>query len=148
MTDHMASASHESDTRSSTRGRGFPRVVAYLGGTGFVALGAWAMVAPRAFFEAVACFEPYNQHFLQDIGAFQIGLGAVLLLAGAAARADGLAVALLGVGVGALLHTVSHILGRDLGGNPATDIPTFAMLTVLLLAAGALRWRHARGPAH
>jgi hypothetical protein len=40
------------------------------------------MVDPRSFFTALAAFEPYNQHFIQDIGAFQIGLGAVLLLAG------------------------------------------------------------------
>ena len=133
-------------TRASTLGHGFPRAVALLGGSGFAALGMWAMLAPRAFFEAVARFEPYNQHFLQDIGAFQVGLGAVLILAATAARADGLAVALLGVGVGAALHTLSHLIGRDLGGNPQTDIPAFALMALLLLAAGGLRWRHARGP--
>ena len=135
------------DTRAATLGRAFPRAIALLGGAGFVALGAWAMMAPRAFFEAVARFEPYNQHFLQDIGAFQIGLGAVLLLAAAAIRADGLAVALLGVGVGAAFHLLSHLIGRDLGGTPQTDIPTFAFMTLLLLAAGAIRWRDARRPA-
>ncbi len=132
-------------TATSTLGQGIPRAVAILGGLGFVALGAWAMVAPRAFFEAVAAFEPYNQHLLQDIGAFQVGLGAVLLLA--AARADVLVVALIGVGVGAALHTVSHIVGRDLGGNPATDIPTFALMALLLLAAGVARWQHIRRSA-
>ena len=100
---------------------------------------------PRSFFDAVARFEPYNRHFLQDIGAFQVGLGAVLLLAGVPRRADGLAIALVGVGVGAALHVVSHVVGRDLGGTPATAIPSFAALAVLLLAAGGLRRRHARG---
>ena len=141
-------AERRSNTRSSRLGRGSPRAVALLGGAGFVALGAWAMVAPRAFFDAVARFEPYNQHFLQDIGAFQIGLGAVLLLAAAITRADALAVALVGVGIGAVFHTLSHIVGLDLGGNPQTDIPTFALMALLLLAAGLARWRHARGPAH
>jgi hypothetical protein len=135
------------DTRLSTLAQGFPRAVALLGGAGFAALGAWAMLAPRAFFEAVARFEPYNQHFLQDIGAFQIGLGAVLLLAGVAVRADALAVALLGAGVGAAFHLLSHLIGRDLGGTPQTDIPTFALMALLLLAAGVVRWRAARGPA-
>ncbi len=135
------------DTRAATLGRGFPRAIALLGGAGFVALGLWALVAPRAFFGAVARFEPYNQHFLQDIGAFQVGLGAVLLLAAAVARTDALAVALLGVGVGAALHTLSHLIGRDLGGNPQTDIPTVAFMTLLLLAAGVVRWRDARRPA-
>jgi len=122
-----------------------PRAVAIVGGVTFMAVGVWAMVDPPSFFEAIAAFEPFNQHFVQDLGAFQIGLGAVLLLAGIPGRADGLTVALVGVGVGAALHAVSHIVGRDLGGTPQTDIPLFGAMAVLLLAAGALRWRHQRG---
>ncbi len=124
-----------------------PRTVAIIGGVGFVALGVWAMVDPRSFFDAVATFEPYNQHFLQDIGAFQVGLGAVLLLAGVPARADGLTVALVGVGVGAALHAVSHIVGQDLGGTPMRDIPAFAGVAVLLLTGGWFRRRQTRGSA-
>src|SRR5262245_39113176 len=86
--------------------------VAVLKGLQCVVLGAWAMVAPRSFFDQVAAFEPYSQHVLQDVGAFQVGLGAVLLLA------DARAVALLGVGAGAALHALSHLVGRDLGGRP------------------------------
>ena len=99
------------------------------------------MIDPRSFFAALAAFEPYNQHFLQDIGAFQVGLGAVLLLAGVPTRSDGLTIALGGVGIGSALHTVSHVIGRDLGGTPETDIPTFALMTVLLVGAAWLRWR-------
>ena len=119
-----------------------PRIVALVLGGAFAALGAWAMVDPESFFASLATFEPYNQHFLQDIGAFQAGLGAVLVLAGARRRADGLAVGLVGAGVGAALHTLSHVVGRELGGAPETDIPTFAIMAALLLGAGALRWRH------
>jgi hypothetical protein len=43
--------------------------------------GAWAFVFPRSFYDHVATFEPYNRDFLHDIGAFTIGLGAVMLLA-------------------------------------------------------------------
>ncbi|HEV2126571.1 MAG TPA: hypothetical protein VGW38_27750 [Chloroflexota bacterium] len=137
----------ESSTQSSALGHRLPRVIAIISGTAFVALGVWAMVDPRSFFDALAKFEPYNQHFLQDIGAFQVGLGVVLLLAGVPARADGLTVALVGVGIGTALHTISHIVGRDLGGTPETDIPTFAIMAVLLLTAGAFRWRYARRSA-
>ena len=145
-TDHPT-ATGTGDTRAPTLGQVFPRAVALVGGAAFVALGAWAMIAPRAFFDSVAVFEPYNRHFLQDIGAFQVGLGAVLLLAAALPRADALAVALLGVGIGAALHVLSHLIGTDLGGNPEADIPTFALIAVLLLAAGVTRWRYAGGPA-
>ena len=145
MADPMAA--RESAAPSSAFGHGFPLAVAIVGGVGFVALGAWAMVDPRSFFDALARFESYNRHFLQDIGAFQIGLGVVLLLASLPVRADGLAVALLGVGVGATLHTVSHVVGHDLGGTPETDIPFFAVLAILLLVAGGFRWRYQRGSA-
>ena len=86
-------------------------------------------------------FEPYNQHFLQDIGAFQIGLGATLLLAGLVPRLTALTVALVGVGVGAAMHALSHIIGIDLGGKPATDIPLFSLVAVALLWAGVVTWR-------
>ena len=136
-----AMAAHERDRQSAALEHWVPRAVAIIGGVGFVALGLWAMVAPRSFFDALATFEPYNRHFLQDIGAFQIGLGAVLLLAVLPGRVDGLALALLGVGIGATFHFISHIVGRDLGGSPETDIPVFGVIALLLLAAGALRWR-------
>ena len=124
----------------------FPRVVAGLGGLVIGALGVWALIAPRSFFDTVATFQPYNQHFVQDAGAFQVGLGAVLLLAALPTYADGLAVALLGVGVGSALHTASHVIGRDLGGNPSTDIPALAALSIILLVAGWVRQRQVRQP--
>ena len=129
---------------SVQRRRWFPRAIGVVGGLAFLAFGVWAMVGPESFFAAVAAFEPYNQHFLQDIGAFQIGLGAVLLLAAIPAQADALVVGLLGVGVGAAAHGISHVVGRDLGGTPEVDIPLFAGLAVLLLAAGLMRWREWR----
>ncbi len=135
------------DRQATTHGHRFPLVVAIGGGFGFVARGAWAMVDPRSFFDTLATFEPYNQHFLQDIGAFQIGLGAVLLIACMPIRVDRLAGALLGVGVAAAFHAVSHIVSHDLGGTPETDIPFFAVLAVLLLAAAGLRLRNERGSA-
>jgi hypothetical protein len=135
----------EIETRKSGIGAWLPRVIAIGGGAGFLAAGLWAMVDPHSFFEALARFEPYNQHFLQDIGAFQVGLGVVLLIAGLSPGADGLTVALLGVGVAAALHFVSHVVGRELGGAPERDIPVFAAMAVALLVAGAWRWSQVRG---
>ncbi len=120
---------------------GFPRIVALLAGLFFLGLGLWAMASPGTFFDTLATFDPYNEHFVQDIGAFQIGLGVVLLIPAALGRADGLTVALLGVGLGSAAHTVSHLLGTDLGGTPQVDIPFFAIVTALLLVGGILRWR-------
>ena len=121
-------------------GRDWPWYVGAASGLLFLALGVWAMAGPESFFDRVATFEPYNQHFVQDIGAFQIGLGAVLLLAVGVRRPDALTVALLGVGIGSAAHVVSHLIGHDLGGTPETDIPVFSIATALLLGAGVAQW--------
>ena len=104
-------------------GWGYPRVVAAAAGAFLVTLGIWAMVDPRTFFDGPATFEPYNRHFLMDIGAFQIGLGAVLLLAVLGPGTDTLAVVLLGVGTGLAFHLLSHALTSDEGGTPETRHP-------------------------
>ncbi len=123
----------------------YPRIIATVGGATLVGLGVWAMAGPGSFFDTLATFDPYNRHLIQDIGAFQIGLGTVLLLAAAPRRADGLAVGLLGVGVGMVAHTLSHAVGTDLGGTPAVDIPVFSLLAGLLLAGGLVRINASKG---
>lgn len=117
------------------------RTVTLIGAAFFVGFGLWAFLAPQSFFEQLAMFEPYNVHFLHDVGAFQVGLGAVLALAAFPDRVDGLAAALLGVGTGALVHVIGHVIDSGLGGTPSTDIPTLGILTVVLLAAGIARQR-------
>ena len=87
--------------------------------------------------------KPYNAHFIQDLGAFQIGLGLTLVLA-ALVTSDALVAGLIGVGGGALLHVVSHLLSFNDGGNPGLDIPSLSILGVLLLIAGVMRWRQIR----
>ncbi|HWH31528.1 MAG TPA: hypothetical protein VNU01_02525 [Egibacteraceae bacterium] len=121
------------------RARSAATIVAGLVGLFLVVAGLWAFLAPRPFFDALAVFEPYNAHFIRDIGAFQIGLGAVLLLA--LRLEDALTVALGGVGAGALFHAAAHVIDRDLGGTPATDIPFFGVMAVVLLAAAFTRRR-------
>lgn len=119
----------------------FPKIVGVTAGLSFLLFGVWAMAAPESFFDRIALFEPYNQHLFQDVGAFQIGLGAVLLLASLRPQLPTMPVALFGTGAGATAHAVSHVIGRDLGGRPSSDIPTFVLMAVLLLAAGAVSIR-------
>jgi len=128
------------DSRSAER---FVRVVAIGVGLVFVGAGVWAFVAPRSFFANAAAFEPYNAHFIRDIGAFQLGLGAVLLLS--VWVRDALLAALAGVAVGAVAHLMAHIVDRHAGGAPALDIPMFGLLAVLLVAAAITRARRVPG---
>lgn len=123
---------------------GWTRVVAGVGAAAFLVFGLWAFADPESFFDEVATFEPYNQHLVQDIGAFQIGLGAVLLLAAVVPRPDAVAVALIGAGIGSAVHVLSHVIGHDLGGTPEVYIPVFTVLTGVLLVPGLLRWSGTR----
>ncbi len=117
----------------------FVRLVAVGVGLVFIGAGVWAFAAPRSFFENAAAFEPYNAHFIRDIGAFQLGLGAVLLL-GVWIR-DALLAALAGVAVGAVAHVGAHVIDRHAGGQPVVDLPMFGLLAVLLVAAAVVRGR-------
>lgn len=96
---------------------------------------------PLSFFDGIVTYDPYNQHFIQDLGAFQIGLGAVLLLVLLFPAMDAMTVALLGIGLGTAAHALSHAIGHDLGGNPGRDISMFTIIALLLLVAGARRVR-------
>lgn len=133
MSQHTAAAARPVAT--------WVRAVALIAAAFLVGFGLWAFLAPQSFFEQLAMFEPYNVHFLHDIGAFQVGLGAVLALAAFPERFDGLAAALLGVGAGGLLHAIGHVIDSDLGGSPSTDIPSLGILALVLLAAGIARQR-------
>lgn len=129
-------------SRDASTDDGLVRWVTILGGAAFLLFGLWAFGAPQSFFDTLATFEPYNEHLIRDIGAFQIGLGAVLLLVAFLADAHG--AALLGVGIGAAFHAVGHVIDRDLGGSPFTDIPTFTLIALVLLWVGARQLRSAR----
>ena len=57
------------------------RVIAVLAGVFLVGFGIWAFLSPSTFYSSIALFPPYNQHFLHDVGAFQVGLGIAFALA-------------------------------------------------------------------
>lgn len=120
------------------------RWVTIVGGAAFLLFGVWAFFAPQSFFDTLATFDPYNAHLIRDIGAFQVGLGAVLLLVAFLPDAHG--AALLGVGVGGVFHAIGHVIDRDLGGSPGTDIPVFSLIAAVLLWAGIAQLRAVGSP--
>ena len=118
------------------------RGITVIGGAAFVLFGVWAFVAPQSFFDTLATFEPYNAHLIRDLGAFQVGLGAVLLFVAFLPDAHG--AALLGVGAGGAFHAVGHVIDAGRGGTPAADIPVFSVIAALLLWAGIAQLRSRR----
>ncbi len=109
------------------------RIIAGVVGLFYVVTGAWSFLLPANFYSAVASFSPYNLHLLHDAGAFQIGLGAVLVTAVLSGK--GLVAALSGVLAGSLLHLAAHLLDIRLGGHPMTDLPVLTLIVVVLALA-------------
>lgn len=101
-------------------------------GIATLGLGLWAFADPRSFFDAVATFEPYNRHLLHDVGAFQAGLGVALIAAVRVQHPLGLALG--AYAVAAVLHAISHVIDRDLGGR-STDPLALGLVAALVVGA-------------
>ena len=70
--------------------------------------GITALAVPGGFYDAIAGYPPENEHFIQDLGSWQIALGAIAL---SGARRQDWRVPLLGlIGLQYALHTIPHIL--------------------------------------
>jgi PPOX class probable F420-dependent enzyme len=122
--------------RASSRVRGYVSAVTLLAGAGMLGAGIWCLAAPRSFAEAVKF--PYAEHFIHDLGAFQVGIGVTLLLA--VIWSDALALALAGFLVANSVHAVNHALDLDLGGR-ASDPWLLGLASLLIAVALGLRLR-------
>jgi len=120
----------------SRAGNGYLVALTALTGAATMTAGVWAVLAPRSFADVVDF--PYNEHFVHDAGAFQVGIGATLLLA--LAWRDGLALALAGFLVSNTVHAVNHAADLDLGGN-GLQLWTLVAWSVLVAAALVVRLR-------
>ncbi|MEO6207801.1 MAG: hypothetical protein ABIP77_07585 [Candidatus Limnocylindrales bacterium] len=113
------------------------RLLAVLTGLGagfFLVFGLWSFLEPRSFFDQFAHFEPYNAHFVHDIGAFQVGIGTTLAMA-LWRRTDAIFAALGGAGVGAAFHVANHIRDTEMGGTDTDTIGLAIIAAVVLLGA-------------
>lgn len=119
-----------------------PRVWCAAIGGFFAMQGAWAFVAPRSFFDTLATFEPYNAHFLRDIGAIELGLGVAGVVGGLAVRA--VVAGLAGLLAFQVLHVLSHVIDADAGGRPTFDIPALSLVAAATAVALGLALRRRR----
>jgi uncharacterized protein YjeT (DUF2065 family) len=106
-------------------------IVLLVAGTVLVLPGILAFVAPGAFYDQLAGYAPRNDHFLRDLGAFQIGLGAFAVLAWARPQLRAGALAVLALHF--LLHTISHVIDVS-AADPEWQGP-FALVAEGLLTA-------------
>jgi PPOX class probable F420-dependent enzyme len=126
-----AGSTHEPNSGGA---HGLVSAITALAGLGMLLGGAWSLLAPRSFADYVDF--PYHEHFLHDLGAFQLGIGATLLLA--LIWTDTLAVALAGFLVSNSLHAINHALDQHLGGHD-TDARALGTMSILILAALVIR---------
>jgi hypothetical protein len=100
-----------------------------------LAVGALMVLAPETFYEEVAGYPPYNDHFIRDISTFYLALGAVLIVA-AARRAWQVPLLVLAL-VQYVLHVLNHVWDVS-DTDPSWHGP--ANLVSLLLIAAAIWW--------
>jgi hypothetical protein len=104
-----------------------------------LAFGLWAMIDASSFFDNIGEFPPYNNHYVHDVGAFQIGVGAALI--GALAwRNDAILAALCGAAAGATVHEIAHIIDADDGGSDSDPV-VLGIIAAVLVATFLWRLR-------
>lgn len=111
------------------------RLVAMVAGLMFIGFGLWAVVDAKSFYDQLATFPPFNRHLLHDVGAFQIGIGSIVLLS--CFWLDSLGAALSGAAVGAAFHFAAHVWDRDIGGKDSDPWVFGVVALVLILGAVA-----------
>ena len=104
--------------------------------------GVWAFLSPGTFYDAIAAFPPRNDHFLRDVGSFQVALGLLGLVA--ARRATWRTPALGMFTVMYALHAISHLININDAESDALGIVEFVLLAGTALALGGLYAREAR----
>ena len=130
----MASLPHTARPREHERTDLAAAVLLITGGVSLLT-GVWLFLAPGSFYDVIATYPPRNDHFLRDIGSFNVALGAAAVYGARRAtwRAPMLAILALQYG----LHTISHVINIDDTDPAALGAVSFALLlaaTVLLVA--------------
>ena len=116
----------------------FAKIVAAVAAVFYLAFGIWAFAAPESFAENIASFPPYSRHLVHDLGVFGTALG--VAAAAGLLLSDALATALAAVATGSLMHGISHVMDRGLGGQPSDPwtVSLFGVLTLLAFLAAAM----------
>ena len=98
-------------------------------------LGAAMVVAPRTFFDDVAAYGAFNDHYIRDVATFYLALGVVMLVS--VARTGWQAPLLAFATLQYALHVLNHLW--DVGdADPGWLGP--ANLVSLALIGGVLLW--------
>jgi alkylhydroperoxidase family enzyme len=110
-----------------------------------LAIGAWAVAAPRSFYDSfpfgrgwVEALPAYNEHLMRDVGGLWLGTAVLLLAAGWWLGRRLVAIALVAWLAYALPHTVYHGFNLEPLGNGDAIANMVALAGTVLPAAGLL----------
>ena len=129
---------------TSTLTRGFARptiaqVVVAIAGLTHLLVGLAMLLVPMWFFVTIGTFPPFNRHYTGDMGAFQLALGAGLLVAARTPARQRLLIAI--AAAGNLLHMLNHaydaLISRATLGYWLADTGPLLVLTLALLLVSA-----------
>ena len=117
--------------------RNAAKLIAGIAAVFHLGVGLWAFAAPLSFFTDIGPYPPYNQHFIHDIGAFNLGLAAAAIAG--ILLTDPLVTVLTALAVAAVMHEIAHITDRLLGGYPSDPytLGAFAVIVLFGLLAAA-----------
>ena len=113
-----------------------PQQVALIAaGALYLVVGVLAFLVPGTFYTELAAYPPENQHFIRDVGTWNVALGIAALYA--AGRAAWRRPMLWIVAIQYALHTISHAIDAgdtDPEWQSWLALVTFAIGTVVLAA--------------
>jgi uncharacterized membrane protein len=117
----------------------FVRAVLAVQGLFYLLTGLLMLFAPVWFFDYIGTYDPYNRHFIGDLGAFTLPLGAALLIA---ARRPARHLSLIAYALAAsILHTLNHIYDDVILGDDVTQaLVNAGSLAALALLLGIVWW--------
>jgi hypothetical protein len=122
---------------------------------GFLAVGAWALAAPRSFYDAfpggghawVGVDGPYNEHLVRDVGALNLAVVAVLVLAAWWGGTELVRAACVAALIWSVPHFAYHVTHLDALAGTTDRVGEAGSLGLAVVAPVVVLWLTRRGAA-
>ena len=118
-------------------------------------LAVWATLAPRSFYDDfpgaghswVSASGPYNEHLVRDVGAFNLGLLVVAVIAFVTLERRTVQAALLAVAAAGLPHLIFHLTDTESLGTLDNVVSLLGLVLVVAVPLAVLPLTRSRDRA-